>query len=41
MPDARIYLPDDMWIKLRNEPNRSKLIQDLLTEYWNKKEKKK
>ena len=39
MPDIRLYLPDDLWIKLKKEKNMSKLVQDLLKEYWTKKEK--
>lgn len=47
MPDIKIYVPDDMYYRLKKTKNRSKLIQDLLTEHWQKendhrkKEKKK
>jgi hypothetical protein len=40
MPDIRLYLPDDLWIKLKKEKNMSKLVQDLLKEYWSKKDNK-
>jgi len=34
MPDIKIYVPDEMYYRLKKTPNRSKLIQDLLTKYW-------
>ncbi len=40
MPDIRIYLPDDMYIRFKKEEgNKSQLIQKLLTDYWKIKEK--
>jgi hypothetical protein len=42
MPDIRIYLPDEMYIRFKQEEgNKSQLIQQLLTEYWKVKGKKK
>lgn len=41
MPDIRLYLPDDLWIKLKQEENMSKLVQDLLREYWAKEDRMK
>ena len=42
MPDIRIYLPDEMYIRFKQEEsNKSQLIQQLLTEYWKVKEQKK
>ena len=39
MPDIKVYLPDDMYYKLKKTKNRSKLVQDLLRDYWqNQKE---
>ena len=40
MPDIKIYVPDEMYYKLKKTPNRSKLIQELLTEYWHSNKKK-
>ena len=40
VPDIRIYLPDRLYMKIREEENKSKLIQDLLDEYYKNKETK-
>jgi hypothetical protein len=34
MPDVRIYLPDTLYIRLNQETNKSKLVQQLLREHW-------
>jgi hypothetical protein len=39
MPDIRIYLPDEMYMRFKKEGGNSKLIQTLLKEYWEIKEK--
>jgi len=39
MPDIRLYLPDDLWIKLKQEKNMSKLVQTLLKRHYEKQEK--
>ena len=36
MPDIKIYVPDEMYYRLKKTPNRSKLVQQLLEEYWQK-----
>lgn len=34
MPDIRIYLPDNLYMRLNQETNKSKLIQQLLKDHW-------
>ena len=41
MPDIRLYLPDDLYMRLKKEENMSKLVQILLIDYWSKIDKKK
>jgi hypothetical protein len=40
MPTIPIYLPEIMYQKFKAESGNSQLIQKLLNEYWEKKEKK-
>lgn len=37
MPNTTIYLPDDLYVKLIKEKDKSALIQKLLREYFEKK----
>jgi len=41
MPDIRLYLPDELYMRLKKEENMSKLVQILLIDYWSKIDKKK
>jgi hypothetical protein len=38
MPNVNIYLPTKLFIKLEGEKEKSKLIQKLLNEYYEKQE---
>ena len=40
MPDIRLYLPDNLYMRLKKEENMSKLVQKLLKQYWKKIDKK-
>lgn len=39
MPNVAIYLPDDLYKQFNEEEDRSKLIQKLLREHYEKKVK--
>jgi len=36
MPNANIYLPNGMYVRFSDEPNKSKLVQQLLKDHWAK-----
>ena len=38
MPDVNIYLPTDMFFKLRKASNMSKMVQEALTLLWDTRE---
>jgi len=40
MPDIRVYLPLELYLKFIQEKHKSKLIQELLLEYYDKGENK-